>query len=223
MHQRKGKKILIYFFLLLLVGSINNIGISNLNFKEIDNINVVGLNDYENVILLQKIKDLNLGNIFLINKKKIINLINQNTLVEKYNVSKKYPSSLDISIQKTKFLARINNNGKVFLVGSNGKLSKNDFSNNELPFIFGKPDINEFLNFKKIIDQSKFSYNDITNLYFFPSKRWDLELRNNRIIKLSQNFTKESLELVLEFLHDNDFKDNKIVDARIKNQIILND
>ena len=223
MHQRKGKKILIYFFLLLLVGSINNIGLSNLNFKEIDNINVVGLNDYENVILLQKIKDLNLGNIFLINKKEIINLINQNTLVEKYNVSKKYPSSLDINIQKTKFLARINNNGKVFLVGSNGKLSKNDFSNIELPFIFGKPDINEFLNFKKIIDQSKFSFNEIANLYFFPSKRWDLELRNNRIIKLSQNFTKETLELVLEFLHDNDFKDNKIVDARIKNQIILND
>jgi len=223
MHQRKGKKILIYFFLLLLVGSINNIGLSNLKFKEIDNINVVGLNGYENVILLQKIKDLNLGNIFLINKKEIINLINQNTLVEKYNISKKYPSSLDINIQKTKFLARINNNGKVFLVGSNGKLSKNDFSNIELPFIFGKPDINEFLNFKKIIDQSKFSYNEIKNLYFFPSKRWDLELRNNRIIKLSQNFSKETLELVLEFLHDNDFKDNKIVDARIKNQIILND
>ena len=223
MHQRKGKKILIYFFLLLLVGSINNIGLSNLKFKEIDNINVVGLNDYENVILLQKIKDLNLGNIFLINKKEIINLINQNTLVEKYNVSKKYPSSLDINIQKTKFLARVNNNGKVFLVGSNGKLSKNDFSNNELPFIFGKPDINEFLNFKKIIDQSKFSFNEIANLYFFPSKRWDLELRNNTIIKLPQNFTKDTLDLVLDFLHNNNFKDNKIVDARIKNQIILND
>ena len=223
MHQRKSKKILIYFFLLLLVGSINNIGLSNLKFKEIDNISVVGLNDYENVILLQKIKDLNLGNIFLINKKEIINLINHNTLVEKYNISKKYPSSLDINIQKTKFLARVNNNGKVFLVGSNGKLSKNDFLNNKLPFIFGKPDINEFLNFKKIIDQSKFSYNEIKNLYFFPSKRWDLEIRNNTIIKLSQNFTKESLDLVLEFLHNNDFKDNKIVDARIKNQIILND
>ena len=170
MHQRKGKKILIYFFLLLLVGSINNIGLSNLKFKEINNINVVGLNDYENVILLQKIKDLNLGNIFLINKKEIINLINQNTLVEKYNISKKYPSSLDINIQKTKFLARINNNGKVFLVGSNGKLSKNDFSNNELPFIFGKPDINEFLNFKKIIDQSKFHITKLQIYIFFLLK-----------------------------------------------------
>ena len=228
MHQRKGKKILIYFFLLLLVGSINNIGLSNLNFKEIDNINVVGLNDYENVILLQKIKDLNLGNIFLINKKEIINLINQNTLVEKYNVSKKYPSSLDINIQKTKFLARINNNEKIFLVGSNGKLtknnfSKNNFSKNHLPFIFGNPKIDKFLDFKEIIDQSKISYDEIKNLYFFSSKRWDLELKNNMIIKLSKNYTKESLQLALEFLHNNEIQDIKIIDARIKNQIILND
>ena len=51
MHQRKGKKILIYFFLLILVGSINNINFSSIKLKEIDNINVVGLNNYENVIL----------------------------------------------------------------------------------------------------------------------------------------------------------------------------
>ena len=172
---------------------------------------------------MQKIKDLNLKNLFLINKKEIINLINHNTLIEKYNIYKKYPSSLDINIKKTKFLARINNNGEIYLIGSNGKLSKNDFLNNKLPFIFGKPDINEFLNFKKIIDQSKFSFNEIANLYFFPSKRWDLELRNNTIIKLPQNFTKDTLDLVLDFLHNNNFKDNKIVDARIKNQIILND
>ena len=35
MHQRKGKKILIYFFLLILVGSINNDSLNNLNFKKL--------------------------------------------------------------------------------------------------------------------------------------------------------------------------------------------
>jgi len=43
MHQRKSKKILIYFFLLFLVGSINNININNLKFQSIKNINVTGL------------------------------------------------------------------------------------------------------------------------------------------------------------------------------------
>ena len=127
MHQRKGKKILIYFFLLILLGSINNISLNNLKFEKIKNINVTGLADDENSILFEKIKNLNLENIFLINKNEINNQINSNSLVEKFEIFKRYPSSLDINIKKTKFLARINDNGKILLVGSNGKLSKNNF------------------------------------------------------------------------------------------------
>ena len=64
---------------------------------------------------------------------------------------------------------------------------------------------------------------DIKNLYFFSSKRWDFELKDNTIIKLPNENTKLALKLALEFLHNNEFKDNRIIDARIKNQIILND
>ena len=223
MHQRKGKKILIFFFLLLLVGSINNISLDNLKFREINNINVSGLGDNSNTIILEKIKKLNLENIFSINRKKIANQIDTNSLVESYVVFKTYPSSLNIKINKTKFLARVNISGKIFLVGSNGKLTENKFSNNKLPFIFGNPDIYDFLNFKDIIDKSIISYEEVKNLYYFSSKRWDLELKNNVIIKLSKNYSKESLDLALEFLHSNEFRDIKIIDARIKNQIILND
>jgi len=223
MHQRKGKKILIYFFLLFIVGSINNISLNNLKLKKINYININGLGKNDNAILLQEIKNLNLDNIFSINKNEIINQINANSLVENYNIFKRYPSSIDVNIKKTKFLARINNNGKIFLIGSNGKLTENNFSSNQLPFIFGNPNIYEFLDFKKTIDQSKISYEEIKNLYFFSSQRWDLELKNNVIIKLSKNYTKESLNLALEFLYSDEFRDVTIIDARIKNQIILND
>ena len=47
--------------------------------------------------------------------------------------------------------------------------------------------------------------------------------KNNVTIKLSRRYAKESLELALEFLHNNEFRDIKMIDARIKNQIILND
>jgi len=223
MHQRKGKKILIYFFLLFIVGSINNISLNNLKLKKINYININGLGENDNAILLQEIKNLNLDNIFSINKNEIINQINSNSLVENYNIFKRYPSSIDVNIKKTKFLARINNNGKIFLVGSNGKLTENNFSSNQLPFIFGNPNIYKFLDFKKTIDRSKISYEEIKNLYFFSSQRWDLELKNNIIIKLSKNYTKESLNLALEFLYSDEFRDVTIIDARIKNQIILND
>ena len=223
MHQRKSKKILIYFFLLFLVGSINNIDINDLKFQSITDINIIGLEDKENSILLKKIKDLNLESIFLINKNNLINQIESNSLVEKYFIFKKYPSSLNINIKKANFLARINKNGKIFVLVSNGKLIENTYSNNQLPFVFGNPDIIEFFNIKKTIHESKISYEEIKNLYFFLSKRWDLELRNNIIIKLPNDNTEEALKLALEFLHSNEFKDIKIIDARIKNQIILND
>lgn len=223
MHQQKGKKILIYFFLLLLFGSINNINLDNLKLRKINNITVTGLGNDANEILLQEIKNLNLNNIFLIDKNKIIDQINSNSLVERYIIFKNYPSSLNINIQKTKFLARINDNGKIFIIGSNGKFSENNFSDDQLPFIFGKPKIDDFLNFKEIIDQSNFSYNEIKNLYFFSSNRWDLELKNNILIRLPENLDKETLQFILDFLNNNKFKDIKIVDARVENQIIIND
>jgi len=223
MHQRKSKKILIYFFLLVSVGSINNIDIHNLKFLSVKEVNVTGLENEENLNISKKIKNLKLDNIYLINKKYFNTLLDSNKLVEKYFIFKRYPSSLNIHIDKTSFLARISKNGKIYVLGSNGKLIENRHSNNQLPFVFGNPEIVEFFNIKKIIDESQISFEEIESLYFFLSQRWDLKLRNNIIIKLPNDNTKEGLKIALEFLHNNEFKDIKIIDARIKNQIILND
>ena len=218
MQQRKSKKILIYFFLLLAVGSINNINFNSLILKNINNINVDGLDIKDELFLLKKIKNFNLNNIFLISKVDLINEIESNSLVEKYYILKRYPSSLYIKIEKAKFLSKINKNGQIFYIGSNRKFIKNDFLNNQLPFIFGNPEVIEFFKIKEIIDKSKISYDEIKNLYFFPSKRWDLELRDNTLIKLPNEDVGLALNLAIEFLGD-----NKFIDARIENQIILDD
>ena len=223
MHQQKGKKIFIYLFLFLIVGSINNTVLTKIRFDRIKSIQISGLNQNQNTNLLESIKELNLKNIFFLNGNEISKIISSNNLVENYEIFKKYPNALDIKIEKTDFLAKINNNGKIFLIGTNGKLSDLKFSDKELPFIFGKPRIDEFIKFTNIIDQSKLSFNQVKNLYFFPSKRWDLELKNNVILKLSKDHTKLSLDQAFEILNDNNLNDIKVVDARIKNQIVLND
>ena len=223
MHQRKGKKIFIYLFLLLIVGSINNTALTKIEFKKIKNIEISGLNENENINLLKDIKDLNLDNIFFIDRNKISKIINSNSLVESYEIFLKYPHTVDIKIKKTIFLAKININGKIFLIGSNGKLIDIISLDKEVPFIFGKPQINEFIQLLNIIEKSKFSFNEIKNLYFFPSKRWDLEFKNNIILKLSKDNTQLSLDQAFEIINDKNFNNIKVVDARIKNQIILND
>ena len=91
-----------------------------------------------------------------------------------------------------------------------------------MPFIFGKPDIKDFLQFKKTIDISKFSFQDVKNLYFFPSERWDIELKNNIIIKLPKKNLKIKLDYLFEFLNNKSLQNINIIDLRVKNQIILN-
>ena len=223
MHQRKSKKLLIYFFLLIIISSTNNISLRNLEFQKVKDIEVSGLGEMENKLVIDQIKNLNLSNIFFINKAEINNLISSNPLIEKYQIFKKYPSAIKIMIKKTNFIARINHNNKIFVIGSNGKLIPNNFQAFDLPYIFGKPEIKELLKFKQIVDQSKFSFNEVNSLYFFPSKRWDIKLKNNILLKLPNNLTQENLNNLYKFLEIYNGENLTTVDARLENKIILNE
>ena len=223
MHQRKSKIIFIYFFLLIIVSSISNKFVDNSKSIKIKNINVLGLESKDNQVILDKIKYLKLENIFSINKNEILKILNSNSLIESYEIFKIYPSTINIIIKKTEFLAKINDNGKIFLIGSNGKLIPTVKPYKDLPFIFGNPKIDEFLKFKQIIDNSKFSYNQIENLYFYQSKRWDLKLKENILLKLPNDFSNKILDTLYEFLEEYNVKNFTIIDSRIKNQIILNE
>ena len=223
MHQRKSKKILIYFFLLFLIGSINNHHLNNVSFYKINNIEVIGLNEKENNDIFRKIQNLDSKNIFFIDKDNYKDVLNSNPLVESYYVKKKYPSSIRIETQKTEFLAIINYNGKLNLIGSNGKLLEQSYSSKILPYIFGSPEIDDFLVFYRKLNESKISYNEIRKLFFFPSKRWDIELKNKVLIKLPKENNIKLLNQVYDLLNEDQFKKINILDARIKNQIIINE
>ena len=78
MHQKKGKKILFYFILFLIVGSINNSALTKIQFEKIKNIQISGLNQNQNLNLLKSIKELNLKNLFFLNGSEISKIIVSN-------------------------------------------------------------------------------------------------------------------------------------------------
>ena len=64
-QKGKSKRILNYFFLLILFGSVNNTNLNNfISFDKIKSIKINGLGDHENLNLLKSIENLNLENIF---------------------------------------------------------------------------------------------------------------------------------------------------------------
>ena len=107
------------------------------------------------------------------------------------------------------------------MIGSNGKLIESNKLVSNLPYIFGDIDVEEFLKFKNKVDKSSFSFNEISKVFFFKSKRWDIETSHGYLIKLPKNDIENSLNLFVSLKKDDFIKDKTIVDFRQKNQIIL--
>ena len=223
MHLRKSKRILTYFFLLIIVSSFNNYKFKEFNLYKINKINISGLNASENSNFIKELKSLDLNNIFFLDVEGINKLLYENSVIENYKIIRIYPSTLDFQIEKTDFLAQMKKNEKTFLIGSNGKLTEYNLINDKLPYIFGKFETEYFLKLKKILDNSKFSFDEIKNFYFFPSKRWDIELKNNILLKLPKKNMNDAISYAVEFINLENSVKKKIIDLRVKNQIITND
>jgi cell division protein FtsQ len=223
MPQQKSKKILIYFFLFLLIGTLNNKNFDNFYFPKIKKIELNGLDKNNNFELLKKLNYIKLDNIFSIDETKIIEIINSNELVEKYSIFKKYPSTLKINITKAEFLAYFKKENDNYFLGSNGKFIKSNETKKNIPFIFGKFSNKEFFDLKKNINKTSFEFDEIKNLFYFKSGRWDIETYSGLKIKLPKSDIEESLNSLINIL--NKFETEKIIsiDLRQKNQIIINE
>ena len=223
MQLSLSKKIIFYIFLIIFLSTLNSKHVSEIRFKNVDQISVIGLQENEKQDLLNELQLLNLNNIFFLKKFELMNKLEANKLIENYTIFKKYPSSIVIKVNKTKFLANVFNNGKSFVLGSNGKLIESIEKKSNLPNIFGEYDKDSFFNPLKSIKNSNFRVSNIKNLYFFKSGRWDIETKLDVIIKLPKDNLKDSLNLSLDLLNNNEFKKVKILDLRQHNQIIINE
>ena len=136
MLQQINKKIIFYISLVIILGTFNNKNLKNFDLPKINMVNIEGIkfNDNEYLKIMNLIK---LNNLLSIQKSQIKEILNSNNLIEEYEVFKKYPSSLEIKIEKTNFLASTNINGKNYLVGSNGKFINTIGYSKNLPFVFG--------------------------------------------------------------------------------------
>ena len=228
MLQLIDRKLKIFFYLILFILLSTQIT-KNKNIKinfntNLNNIEVIGLSDENNLKVYQSLKFLLTKNIFLVNKNDFQNILKKNNLVESFFIKKIYPNLIKIKIKQTKLLAITNKKGKKFFIGSNGKLipvSQVELSYNELPFVYSKSNYIDFIKLKKIIDESKFQFEQIESFYYFPSNRWDIKTKDGFLIKLPENNIAESLKFVELIKINEEFKDKKIIDLRISNNIVL--
>jgi len=223
MHQLidKKNKVIIYLLVLFILSTTSGkfVENQNSNSSKINQINIEGLSDINNLKIFNELNDLFYKNLLLVKKEEFQRVINKYNIIEDYSIKKIYPSTININIKPTKIVARLSNNNQ--LVGANGKLIEDKENNEILPYIFGEFNSQDFLNFKKNITQSRFAFTKFKTLYFFPLKRWDILTNDGILIKLPQDNISESLNLAYKILSSNNFKNKILIDLRMNNHLII--
>ena len=224
MHLLIGKrnKVIFYLLLLFILSTTSTKFTKNSNSYSytINQINIEGLSSIDNSKIFDQLNNLLYKNILLVRQEEILKVINNYNIIEEYNIKKIYPSTINISIKPTKFIARLSSNDQL-LVGANGKLIEDKENSEMLPYIFGKFNSKDFLFFKKNIDQSEFIFAKFKTLYFFPSNRWDILTNDNILIKLPQHKFLAQLNLAYKMINSDEFKNKKLIDLRMNNTLII--
>ena len=171
----------------------------------------------------EKLSNIRKENIFFIKRKDIEEPLKEIDFLKKIEVKKKYPNTIIIKIFETKPVAILFRNKVKYLLDSSSNLiSFNDNVNiSGLPSVFGEEAEKNFIYFFNQLKKNNFPNKQIKNFYYFQIGRWDLQLLNNKIIKLPHNNTNDAIIKSIELLDRKDFKNYNIIDLRMDGKIIV--
>ncbi len=188
----------------------------------LENIKLEGLkvlNEKDLTIKLEPLKGLSL---FRINQKMIKSRLKEFDFISSFTVKKIYPKTLKIKINEKKPIAvYIDKKNKFYVTIDDNFINYEEFEQYlDLPTIFGKEI--KLDNFFKKIESISFPLEKIKSFHYFEIGRWDIILKNGKIIKLPTDNFIEKLQNFMSISKNERFEKYKIFDYRIKDQLILN-
>ena len=159
--------------------------------------------------------------LFNLKNSEIKNMLIQESFIESFNIKKKYPNTLKIKIYEKKPIAILLKNQNKFLLSEKIDLIEYreiaKFQN--LPYVFGNE--KQFKIFYQNLEKINFPFDIVKKFIFYDFNRWDIETRDNKIIKLPKVNYIKSLKNFLNLINDKNFIKYKMFDYRISNQLIL--
>ena len=213
----KKKKIYFYIFFLILLSTPLNLKYNSFikEIFKIKNIKVV-----PNELIFEEVYNLLNQNIFKLNNSNLKNFLNKYTHLKSIEIKKIYPDTLEVLITKSSPIAIIDNQITFTYLGDNGKVFKDNREYNSIPILKGELDIADAIVVLNLLDKSLYNLEDIKEIIFFPTKRINIILNDDKILKFPIYIDLKYINKTYDFLQS--IKTEKqVIDFRILGKIIL--
>ena len=226
--MKKFYKIFLLILILIILSTYSSKELQNLK-KDSNTLFTIKNIIIENNLLINaaeiksRLNNLYKKNIFLVEKNDIEIPLNKIDFLKEVEVKKKYPNTIIIKIYETEPIAIIFKNNTKKLIDSSSNLieiSKIE-KTGELPKVFGINAEKNFVSFLNKLKKNNFSHKKIKNFYYFQINRWDLQLMNNKIIKLPYKNVDQAIIKSIELLNREDFREYNIIDLRVGGKIVV--
>jgi len=223
--MRGKKSFFLWVLLFIFLTTYNfdftaNIENSIFSIREIE---LTGIKNSDENKIKKKLDEFKGKNIILISTKKLKETIKDFDFIREIKIKKIYPEKIKVEINELKPLAIFMNDNQRYLLLEAGKIIKyKEVSDSDsLTPVYGKGAEKIFYILHASLEELGFNKELIKKFDYFDINRWDIVLKDDKIIKLPVDGYEESLKRFLSIYKKENFSNFQVFDFRIKGQLIL--
>jgi len=219
------KKFFLWFFLLIFLTtySYHDKKKSFSGFFFVEEIQIEGVKNSNKEELETRLDKIRGKNIILLSEKNFNEVIKDMNFINYLKIKKIYPKKIKVTvIEDLPIGTYLNDSGERHLLLENNKIIKDyNYESGNLPQVYGEGALEKFSDFYSSFQKTGLDLKLVKQFNYYDINRWDLLLKDEKLIKLPPENYKESIVKFLEIYEKSAFKKFKVFDFRIKNQLIM--
>ena len=223
MKTKKNLFIWLFIFIFLSTYSLNSAQKKKISIFLIENINIEGNINVNTADLKNKLKEFYGKSLIFLNRKELSQIASEFVFIKEIKIKKIYPSTINILVKENEPLAILIENEKKILLLEMGNTTTNYIIKNEenLPIVKGKGAKKKFYKLYETLKRVNFQMDLINEINYFAIDRWDILLKNGKLLKLPTKRLESSVKKFISIYDNDNFKNFKIFDFRINGELIL--
>tara|TARA_Y100001970_G_scaffold187056_1_gene227568 strand:+ start:8991 stop:9665 length:675 start_codon:yes stop_codon:yes gene_type:complete len=213
----------LFLFVFLTTFSFNSSQKKTSSFLPIKLIEVEGVNNSDKEEILKRLNKFYGKSIIFISRDQLKESVYKLQFVKEIRAKKIYPDKIRLIIIEYKPIGIFINKNKKIIITNGGELIENYQGNKfkNLPLVFGNDAEKNFSTFYRSLERLDFQIELIKQFNYFNINRWDVVLKDDKVVKLPTKNYENSLAKFLSIYKKNNFSNFKVFDFRIKGQLIL--